>query len=375
MVDVTDPLTVDAFRQQTRTFLAAALVEGVACPAFGAILPPALLAPAVEWQRYCFDHGFAGIHWPTEHGGRGLTREHSVVWYEECARAAVAPYVNLQGIVLAGEAVLRSGTDAQRQRFLRPTISAEIVWCQLFSEPGAGSDLAGLQTTAELDGDRYVVNGQKVWTSNGDLAQFGILMARTDRELPKHKGISFFLLDMSLPGVEVRPLRQMTGDSEFCEVFLTDVPMPADALLGPINGGWGVAMEVLQDERGSVGQAAVIDLDRRLDGLRRLAAADDRVARDQVARLLARGGALRALMLRRSGEAAVAPVTKVARSELDFSAVLVETALVGAAAMLSSDMTDRLLYSPGMRIAGGTSEIQRNIIGDRVLGLPREPSG
>jgi alkylation response protein AidB-like acyl-CoA dehydrogenase len=371
MVDVTDPLTVDAFRQQTRTFLAAAVVEGVACPAFGAILPPALLEPAVEWQRHCFDHGFAGIHWPTEHGGRGLTREHTVVWYEECARAAVAPYVNLQGIVLAGEAVLRSGTDAQRERFLRPTISAEIVWCQLFSEPGAGSDLAGLQTTAELDGDHYVVNGQKVWTSNGDLAQFGILMARTDRELPKHKGISFFLLDMSLPGVEVRPLRQMTGDSEFCEVFLTDVPMPADALLGPINGGWGVAMEVLQDERGSVGQAGVIDLDRRLDGLRRLAAADDRVARDQVARLLARGGALRALMLRRSGEAAVAPVTKVARSELDFSAVLVETALVGAAAMLSSDMTDRLLYSPGMRIAGGTSEIQRNIIGDRVLGLPR----
>jgi alkylation response protein AidB-like acyl-CoA dehydrogenase len=375
MVDVTDPLTVDAFRQQTRTFLAAAVVEGVACPAFGAILPPALLEPAVEWQRHCFDHGFAGIHWPTEHGGRGLTREHSVVWYEECARAAVAPYVNLQGIVLAGEAVLRSGTDAQRQRFLRPTISAEIVWCQLFSEPGAGSDLAGLQTTAELDGDHYVVNGQKVWTSNGDLAHFGILMARTDRGLPKHRGISFFLLDMSLPGVEVRPLRQMTGDSEFCEVFLTDVPMPADALLGPINGGWGVAMEVLQDERGSVGQAGVIDLDRRLDGLRRLAAADDRVARDQVARLLARGGALRALMLRRSGEAAVAPVTKVARSELDFSAVLVETALVGAAAMLSSDMTDRLLYSPGMRIAGGTSEIQRNIIGDRVLGLPREPSG
>jgi alkylation response protein AidB-like acyl-CoA dehydrogenase len=375
MVDVTELPTVDAFREQTQAFLAGAVAEGIACPAFGAILPPAMLEPAVAWQRHCFEQGFAGIHWPTEYGGRGLTRAHTVVWYEECARAAVAPYLNLQGIVLAGEAVLRSGTDAQRQRFLRATISAEILWCQLFSEPGAGSDLAGLQTTAELDGDHYVVNGQKVWTSNGDLAQFGILMARTDRELPKHKGISFFLLDMSLPGVEVRPLRQMTGDAEFCEVFLTDVPMPADALLGPVNGGWNVAMEVLQDERGSVGQAGVIDLERRLDRLRRRAGADDPVGRDHVARLLARGGALRALMLRRSGEAAVAPVTKVARSELDFSAVLVETALVGAAAMLSSDTTDRLLYSPGMRIAGGTSEIQRNIIGERVLGLPREPAG
>jgi len=375
MVHVTDPLTVDAFRDRTRAFLADAVADGVACPAFGAILPPAMLEPAVAWQRHCYEHGFAGIHWPAEHGGRGLTRAHTVVWYEECARAAVAPYVNLQGIVLAGEAVLRSGTDAQRHQFLRPTISAEILWCQLFSEPGAGSDLAGLETTADLDGDRYVVNGQKVWTSNGDLAHFGILMARTDRELPKHKGISFFLLDMSLPGVEVRPLRQMTGDAEFCEVFLTDVPMPADALLGPVNGGWGVAMEVLQDERGSVGQAGVIDLERRLERLRRRAGADDLVARDQVARLLARGGALRALMLRRAGQAGVAPVTKLARSELDFSAVLVETALVGAAAMLHGDTTERLLSSPGMRIAGGTSEIQRNIIGERVLGLPREPAG
>ena len=153
----------------------------------------------------------------------GLTAENNVVWHEECAVAEVAPYLNLQGLVLAGEAILRSGTEAQRERFLRPTLRNDILWCQLFSEPGAGSDLAGLQSSAVLDGDHFVLNGQKVWSSNAQLAQFGILMARTDFEQPKHKGITFFLLDMTLDGVEVRPIKQMTGESEFCEVFFTNV--------------------------------------------------------------------------------------------------------------------------------------------------------
>ncbi|HJL99417.1 MAG TPA: acyl-CoA dehydrogenase family protein, partial [Acidimicrobiales bacterium] len=216
--------SIEAFREQTAAFISRAVASGDACPAYGAILPPDRHPQAMHWQRFCFDEGWAGVHWPVEYGGMGLSPEHNIVWHEECALNEVAPYLNLQGIVLAGEAILRSGTDQQRERFLRPTLSNEILWCQLFSEPGAGSDLAGLQTSAVRDGDHFILNGQKVWSSNAQFAQYGILMARTDTQQPKHKGITFFLLDMQLPGIEVRPIKQMTGDSEFCEVFFTDVP-------------------------------------------------------------------------------------------------------------------------------------------------------
>lgn len=363
--------SVDEFRRDVTGFLAASIDSGVACPAFGAILPPDLTAAAVAWQRHCLDHGYAGIHWPVAHGGRGLGRTHTAVWYEECARAGVAPYVNLQGVVLAGEAILRSGTADQQRRFLRSTIAADTIWCQLFSEPGAGSDLAALQTRAEPDGDGFVVNGQKVWSSNAEQASHGILLARTDPSLPRHRGISFFLLDMSLPGVDVRPLRQMTGHSEFCEVFLTDVAVPADALLGARNDGWAVAMAVLGDERGSSGAAGVIALERRLDQLARRAPAGDAVARGRLARLLAAGTALGWLMQRGGDDPAAAPAAKLARSEIEFDARLVEADVRGADAMLWDPTTEAFLYSPGMRIAGGTSEVQRNIIGERQLGLPR----
>ena len=176
------------------------------------------------------------------------------------------PLLNMVGLVLAGGAILLFGTPEQQERHLRPTLTGDQVWCQLFSEPGAGSDLAGLTTRAERDGERFVVNGQKVWCSGGRYSDWGILMARTDPTLPKHEGISFFLLDMGLPGVEVRPLRQMTGEAEFDEVFFTDVQVPADCLLGPLHGGWGVGMAVLTKERGHIG-ASVIGLERRLEGL------------------------------------------------------------------------------------------------------------
>ncbi|MGI9595938.1 MAG: acyl-CoA dehydrogenase family protein [Acidimicrobiales bacterium] len=385
MDGITEPTE---FRAEVAEFLAASRAAGVACEAFGAILPPMLLPDALRWQRHVADNGYAGLHWPVEFGGRGLDRAYSAIWYEECARARVAPYLNLQGIVLAGEAIMRSGTDEQKQRFLAETLTGDIVWCQLFSEPGAGSDLAGLATRATKDGDRYVLNGQKVWCSNGQLAHYGILLARTDEHLPKHKGISFFLLDMTLPGVDVRPLKQMTGDEEFCEVFFDDVEVPGDALLGPEHGGWRVAMEVLGDERGSFGSAGVISLQQKLDGLTTLLtdptgdtatgssgpAAPGGLAVDRLASLLARGNALRALLERTSDDVAMAPAAKVLRSEVDVETNALTAGLRGPAAMLWDAETEAFLYAPGMRIAGGTSEIQRNIIGERLLGLPREPA-
>ncbi len=370
-------MSLQTFRDGVVAYLAESVASGAACPAYGAILPPSLYDRAKAWQHHCFHHGFAGFHWPTAYGGQGLSREHSSVWYEECARAGVAPYLNLQGIVLAGEALLRAGTDEQKERFLEPTLRADIVWCQLFSEPGAGSDLAGLGTRAMADGENYVVNGQKVWSSNADIAHYGIMMARTDPERPAHKGISFFCYDMELPGTEVRPLRQMTGDAEFCEVFLTDVLMPADALLGGLNEGWRVAMAVLEDERGSFGAAGAISLNQRLVDLAPNLDAIDPLRRDRFADFMGRGRALGHLLARADGDAGMASVAKVMRTEMDFDMTEGELMSRGAAAMLLDDEqpgpVDRFLYSPGMRIAGGSSEIQRNIIGERLLDLPREP--
>lgn len=364
------PIDVDTFRTAASRFLADAVAAGTHCPAFGAIMPPDLHERARAWQRRMYEGGFAGIHWPAEYGGRGLSRAHAAVWAEECALASVQPMLNLQGIVLAGEAIMRSGTPEQKARFLPPTLSGEILWCQLFSEPNAGSDLASLQATAVRDGDHYVINGQKVWCSNGQFAQYGILLARTNRDEKGHRGISFFLLDMSAPGVEVRPVKQMTGDEEFCEVFLDDVVTPADTLLGPEHGGWGVAMQVLQDERGSSGQAGLISFERRLAHLSQLRGSGP-VHRDEVLRLLVRGHALKTLLMRTSSGPAASSAAKLLRTELEFDAELLEASLSGAEAMTESGRTRRLLYAPGMKIAGGSSEIQRNIIAERILGLPR----
>ncbi len=366
--------SLEAFRGTTAAFLQEAVAAGEACPAYGAILVPALHDHARRWQEFCFNHGWAGLHWPAEYGGRGLSRAHTGVWMEECERAGVAPYLNLQGIVLAGEAIMRTGTDAQRQQFLRPILTGEMLWCQLFSEPGNGSDLGGLTTAAVPDGSHFVLNGQKVWSSNAQFAEYGILMARTEPDAPKHRGISFFLLDMTLPGIEVRPIKQMTGDSEFCEVFFDDVAMPGDALLGERGGGWGVAMAVLEDERGGAGSSGVISLRKRLTKMIDAAGDAGPLGRQSLAELHARGNALAALMELHGADPRMAPVAKLANSELGYDEVATGASLRGAEAMLASDETEAFLYAPGMRIAGGTSEIQRNIIGERVLGLPREPS-
>jgi alkylation response protein AidB-like acyl-CoA dehydrogenase len=327
---------------------------------YGAIVPPELVQEGVAWQQRLYGAGMTGFHWPAEHGGKGLTNEHTAIWLEEAALADVPPFLNMVSIVLMGETVMAHGTTEQKDRFLHSTLRGEHVWCQLFSEPGAGSDLASLSSRAVRDGDEFVLNGQKVWCSNGRVADFGICLARTDADAPKHKGISFFLLDMKLPGIELRPIKQMTGGSEFDEVFFTDVRVPADALLGPLHGGWGVAMGTLTNERGHIG-ASVISLGRRVADL------------DDVS-LYSRGKALHALGMRQGPQATVnASLLKLGITELFFDIAVTRADAAGAHAMLAGDAAAGLLGAPGGRIAGGSSQVQRNIIGEMILGLPKEP--
>jgi alkylation response protein AidB-like acyl-CoA dehydrogenase len=370
-----DVPTVEEFRETARTWLAGH--RSAAPRDYGAICPPDLVDQGLAWQRLLFEHGYAGIHWPVEHGGRGLTPEHQGAWMLECALAGVPPMFNMVGLVLAGGAIQRFGTPDQQQRHLRATLQAEHVWCQLFSEPGAGSDLGSLGTRAERDGDRFVVNGQKVWCSGGRFSNWGILMARTDPDANKHEGISFFLLDMSLPGIEVRPLRQMTGEAEFDEVFFTDVEVPADALLGPLHGGWGVGMAVLTSERGHIG-TAVVSLERRLESMARLAEGRSlsAVERQRLATLLSRGSAYKALAQRQGPVASTAAsLMKLGITEMMFDVAMLRGDLAGADALLAGADASGMLAAPGGRIAGGTSQVQRNIIGERLLGLSREPKG
>jgi alkylation response protein AidB-like acyl-CoA dehydrogenase len=362
---------VEELRDQARAWLAEHKRE--APRDYGAILPPDLAEAGRAWQRTLFAAGWAGLHWPQEHGGRGLTIEHTAAWTTECAIAEVPPWINMVGIVLTGGSILAYGTPEQQAAHLRGILTADHVWCQLFSEPGAGSDLASLSTRAERDGDGWLVTGQKVWCSNGRVADRGILLARTDPDAPRHAGISFFLVDMALPGVDVRPLRQMTGGSEFDEVFLEEVRLPEDALLGPLHGGWGVAMATLTNERGYIGSAG-ISLARRLDAIAALEGADDAVTRDRLAELVGRGRALQAMGRRQGPVASVAAsLAKLGVTELMFDAAVLEADLRGADSMLVTPASTRLLGAPGGRIAGGTTQVQKNIVGERLLGLPKEP--
>ena len=372
---VPDTPSIEAFQSAAAAWLQANADD--APPDYGAICPPDLVDAGLAWHRRLHDAGYTGIHWPVDTGGRGLTPDHNAVWQLECAKVGVPAVFNMVGLVLTAQALLMYGTPAQRSAHLPATMSGDRLWCQLFSEPGSGSDLASLSTHAELDGDRYVVNGQKVWCSGGRYSHWGILLARTDRDAPRHQGISFFVVDMSTPGIEVRPLRQMTGEAEFDEVFFTDASIPAANLLGPVHGGWGVAMSVLTNERGHIG-TAVVGLERRLEQTAALAGGRDLdvLERQQLADLLARGSAYRSLAQRQgTGATTAGSLLKLGITEMSFDAAILRADLAGTASVLSGDAASAMLAAPGGRIAGGTSQVQRNIIGERLLGLPREPKG
>ncbi len=367
-------ITVDDFAQEAKHWLAEN--KHLAPRDYGAICPPDMVNEGLAWQKHLYASGKAGIHWPVEFGGQGLTAAHQAQWLYECALVGVPGVFNMVGLVLTGGAVQKFGTPEQQAKHLNATLRAEHVWCQLFSEPGAGSDLGSLSTKAERDGDRYIVNGQKVWCSGGRYSNWGILMARTNSDAPKHEGISFFLLDMSLPGIEIRPLKQMTGEAEFDEVFFTDVEMPAEALLGPLHGGWGVGMAELTSVRGHIG-TSVISLERRLDSISRLAEGRDLspTERQEIVKLLSKGMAYKAMAQRQGPVASTAAsLMKLGITEMMFETSMLRSDISGMDSLLVGPEAFGVLSAPGGRIAGGTSQVQRNIIGERLLGLPREPS-
>ena len=367
-------ITVDEFAQEAKQWLAEN--RHLAPRDYGAICPPDMVNEGLAWQKHLYASGKAGIHWPVEFGGQGLTAAHQAQWLYECALVGVPGVFNMVGLVLTGGSVQKFGTPEQQAKHLNATLQAEHVWCQLFSEPGAGSDLGSLSTKAERDGDRYIVNGQKVWCSGGRYSNWGILMARTNADAPKHEGISFFLLDMSLPGIEIRPLKQMTGEAEFDEVFFTDVEMPAEALLGPLHGGWGVGMAVLTSERGHIG-TSVISLERRLDSISRLAEGRDLspTERQEITTLLSKGMAYKAMAQRQGPVASTAAsLMKLGITEMMFETSMLRSNISGMDSLLEGPEAFGVLSAPGGRIAGGTSQVQRNIIGERLLCLPREPS-
>ena len=346
------------------------------------------VALAKPWQAHLADHGWAGITWPKDSGGRGGTASQQAIFTEESARIGLSVNAFAIGVAMAGPTIIAHGTEEQRRRYLPPTVRGDEVWCQLFSEPGAGSDLAGLSTRAVRDGDEWVVNGQKVWTSGADDSDLGILLTRTDLDQPKHRGITYFLVDMHSPGIEVRPLKQMTGASHFSEVFFTDVRIPHDRILGEVNGGWGVAMTTLANERtmmggGSSGPVAA-DL---LDLARQLSVSDDAVLRQGLAASYSRAEIMKYLGYRSRTRAdqgllpgPESSVRKVfAAWSLKHNGELA-MAVQGAAGMLvdadapsEGRWQQSFLGAPSIRIAGGSDEIQRNVMGERTLGLPAEP--
>ncbi len=336
---------------------------------------------ARAWQRTLYDGGWAGITWPKKYGGRDGTSVQSSIFAQEQSRFEVSSGLFMVAIDMVGPTIIAHGDEAQRQRFLDPMLRGDEAWCQLFSEPGAGSDLAGLATRAERDGDEWVVNGQKVWTSQAHHSDWGMLLARTDPDAPKHRGISYFLLDMSTPGIEVRPLRQITGHAHFNEVFLTDVRIPHSQLVGGVNDGWRAAMTTLTSERSAIGGGGGVVAWREL---RDLAVASGLSAdpstrqalmhaytRTELLRFL--GYRLQTAVSRGIESGPESSVLKLLMSQHATQVGNVAVALNGASGMLDNQWTDGFLNQWTVKIGGGTDQIQRNVIGERVLGLPAEP--
>ena len=348
------------------------------------------------WQRKLYDAGFIGLTWPKEYGGRGLTFMEELILQEEMALAKAPPILNVLGVGMAGPMIFAYGTEAQKKRYPAKILSCEEIWCQGYSEPNAGSDLASLQTRAVKDGEHWVVNGQKVWTSFAQVADYMMLLARTDPSAPRHKGITYFLLDMKLPGITVKPLKQITGDSEFNEVFFDNVRVHESQVLGGVNNGWAVGLTTLMYERLTLGFAlqtrlrialeALIELARRMEKSGRVVTKEPLV-RQKLAQLWIDSEGLRFTGAR--------AITKLLRGEMpgpEASAgkmVWVEThqrlqelamEIEGPYAQLlkgsewaveGGAWQHSFLRSRANSIEGGTTEIQKNIIGERVLGLPK----
>ena len=349
-----------------------------------------LLDAAAEWQKKKYDAGWAMIHWPKEFGGIGATPIERIIWAQEESKFNVPKGVYEIGLGMAGPVMMEYATDEQKERYLPPMAEGKEIWCQLFSEPSAGSDVAGLRSKAVQDGENWIVNGQKVWTSGAHFSDFGILVVRHDAGLEKHKGLTFFFVDMKSPGIEVKPIKQLTGGSSFNEVYFNDVVIPDSQRLGEIGDGWKVAITTLMNERLAVGDADGVDANEAFelakkhdkDGEQLI---DNNAVRESIADWYCEASGLKNTKLRTMSALSrgdtpgpEASITKIVSAN--------KLQAIGNFGMDSSDMSGMLMDeksdfikfqmawmgAAGLRIAGGTDEILKNIIAERVLGLPQE---
>lgn len=337
------------------------------------------------WQRRLAEAGFVGVTWPAEHGGRGLGPLEQVIVNQEISRAGVPGILDVIGVGMLGPTIIAHGSEEQKQRYLAPMLHGDEVWCQLFSEPAAGSDLAGVQCRAKREDDGgWRITGQKVWTTNAQFSSFGLLLARTDADVPKHKGLTMFIVPMDAPGVTVVPLRQISGEPEFNEVFFDDVRLEPGSEVGQVNGGWGVALTTLMFERLTIG-AGSEGLGYRADRFAAALAGDAEAAADTEVRHAFGELATELLALRFTGYRLLTALSRgqIPGPEAGLGKVTAVNAAIAAGDLIADvlgpdalnegEWADLISFLPGLKSAGGTEEILRNTIGERVLGLPPEP--
>ena len=384
----------EAYRQEVRTWLEANQPPPLTPEEKERIDEDLLWDRNKRWHKKLYENGWVGLNWPKQYGGRGATFIEQVIFQQELGRLGLPMGINMLGIIMTGPALMQWGTAEQKQRYLKPIIMADEIWCEGMSEPGAGSDLASIQTRAELHGDEFIVNGQKVWTTHAQRSDFCQLFVRTDPDVPKHKGMSALLVDMRSPGVVVKPLKQITGDSEFNEIFFEDVRVPKENLLGPLNAGWQVLVNTLMHERFGISEtiggtevilAQLVEMAQTIPLGGHSAAHDDEI-RQQIAQFAIEGTAkkyngLRALSKRLKGQqpGAESSIGKLISTDLSQRMTKFATRLLGGYAMIErkspfapdGDWMRRILNVEMLTIAGGTSAVQKNMIGERILQLPK----
>lgn len=384
----------EAFRQELRAWLKANPPGGYDPTTFLHLDQDVRFTIQLNWQKQLHRDGWIGIHWPKTYGGRGATAMEQAIYRQEMVRARMPEVANFMGIRIAGPTLIHWGTEEQKRRYIPTILNGEEIWCQGYSEPGAGSDIASLQTRAGEQGDDFVINGQKVWTSYAQYARFCLLLARTDPAAPKHKGISCFVIDMRTPGITVRPLRQINGDAEFNEVFFDNVHVAKTNLIGEKNQGWQVAMTTLMFERVTFDVLSPVEavIQQLIEAVKRgkqeTGVLDGTsTVRQQVARFYTELQAIKysnlrqlTRQLRGDPPGPESSLVKLVASELNLRVVQFATALLGPAGQVTSKGDQGIdggywmhcaLSTHVFTIAGGTSEIQRNILGERVLGLPK----
>jgi alkylation response protein AidB-like acyl-CoA dehydrogenase len=379
-MDLTFSAQETAFRDELRAWLGENQPD---VPEPGAIGEDGGHARRRAWQRRLYDAGWAAPAWPLEYGGRGATLSESAIYFEEIGRARAPLPANVLGLLLGGPTLMVWGTPEQKERYLPPILSAEEIWCQGFSEPDAGSDLASLKTRAVKDGEEWVLNGQKVWTSGAQYSKWCMLVARTDTGAEKHKGLTYFLMDMEQDAVQVRPLRQITGEAEFNELFIEDARIPDANVVGGVGNGWKVALTTLMNERAGLGFALQIRLRQLLDDLIAQAARrgllDDPRYGEELADLHMRCESVRLLAwkgltdVERYGQPGPeGSLVKWLWSETNQRLTQLAVEIIGPEALtLDTDWSYELLRARGNTIEGGTTEVLKNIVAERVLGLPR----